>query len=907
MVENKSNDLFNSIIDPILVIDKNNKIIDFNNAFLSLIGKKRKNIIGKKCFEIVHGTKTPIKGCVSYKSRKTKKSESFEYYHPKFQKYLLISSNPIIEKGSVNKVVHHIRDITELRESEEKYSNMFNLCRDGFVIVNGAGKIIDANQAYINLLEYDDINDLKKINLWNLTTERYSKWEHEAKGKMLFEKGYTDVYEKEYYKKDGSIVPVELLAYVIKKGSSIDETIIAGFVRDITERKKAEQFLEQKTRYLQVTNDISNELSKNMSFDNLAKIMKEGLNLYGCHIALMNNNRIEVVSSSTNIPDLIYKRLVKKLNINLQTNTYVVEFLKNVKEIKEITYNELIHILDKEQKIKSKLAYIHSNHNLSSKFGQMLFVPLKNLGAMVITKKFGQEFSPAEKSLISNLANNVSVAIERNYSKKALKKSEDNYRSLVEYSSAGVAVANLKGSLEFVNEALCKMLGYSKEELIGKPCINFIHPEDKKNISKIFFSSFKNPKKRVYLEFRVIHKKGHTIYLSSTPTPFIHNKKIIRFNAIINDITERKKAEEQKEKLQLRLKQYAKKLEIKVKKLEKDKMNLTEKEKIVLWGITRHPNDTDLQLAKKIKIKRSTVTAIRNRLRKEGMFFVLNIPNFKALGAELVSFVYGRYNFPFEKRKEMQEKKEFGDIDINYLVSTDNEFVSGFISKNLAEFEKNIAPALSTANKHNLLKKYRIAHFLFELNKVYKFLGHSDLLKHLFEIRIKEEEKEEKEVDIKLNKNEKNVLLKMIEFPELSAYDLSFKVKLTRATVAKIKDKLIKEKAISKTVIPNMEKLGFEFLILSHIKQDTILSRNSLKSMLKQNPHFIFFVGGNREAIGLSYFKDYDRYTEFMKKEDPHNKGMVLEKPIMFKLLTMNIKSRMLDFLETTKKLLEEN
>ena len=54
----------------------------------------------------------------------------------------------------------------KLKESEERYSNMFSLCRDGFVIVNGKGDVIDANQAYIDLLGYNDIDDLKKINLW---------------------------------------------------------------------------------------------------------------------------------------------------------------------------------------------------------------------------------------------------------------------------------------------------------------------------------------------------------------------------------------------------------------------------------------------------------------------------------------------------------------------------------------------------------------------------------------------------------------------------------------------------------------------------------------------------------------------------------------------------------------------
>ena len=54
--------------------------------------------------------------------------------------------------------------------------------------------------------------------------------------------------------------------------------------------------------------------------------------------------------------------------------------------------------------------------------------------------------------------------------------------------------------------------------------------------------------------------------------------------------------------------------------------------------------------------------------------------------------------------------------------------------KSMAEFEKNIGYAMSKANEHNLIKSHQVTHFLFELNKMYKFLGYADLLKHLFKI-----------------------------------------------------------------------------------------------------------------------------------------------------------------------------
>lgn len=134
--------------------------------------------------------------------------------------------------------------------------------------------------------------------------------------------------------------------------------------------------------------------------------------------------------------------------------------------------------------------------------------------------------------------------IERKKTEEELVKSSLKYRSLIEKAGAGVATADLKGRFTSVNKALCKMLGYSEEELIGKQFARFLHPGEKKEILKLFWNAWKDPQKEAYLEFRVIHKDGHALWLYSKPTLFMYKNKIAGFNAIITDITEHKRAEE---------------------------------------------------------------------------------------------------------------------------------------------------------------------------------------------------------------------------------------------------------------------------------------------------------------------------------------------------------------------------
>ncbi len=119
----------------------------------------------------------------------------------------------------------------------------------------------------------------------------------------------------------------------------------------------------------------------------------------------------------------------------------------------------------------------------------------------------------------------------------------ERYRSLVESAGFGIALTDFRGKFTFVNKALCRMIGYS-EELTGRHFSEFLHPEDKQRILKVFMNAWKNPLGSRSIEFRVAHKSGHAVHMFSTPTLYRHNGKIMGFNAIIADITRMKQMEE---------------------------------------------------------------------------------------------------------------------------------------------------------------------------------------------------------------------------------------------------------------------------------------------------------------------------------------------------------------------------
>ena len=135
----------------------------------------------------------------------------------------------------------------QIAESENNYSKLFNLSRDGYVINKGSGELINPNPAYIDMLGYDK-DEIFKLTWRDITPEKWIKWELETYGNQLIERGFTDLYEKEYIRKDGTIFPVQVQAFLLNQPESIDDALIAAFVRDISERKYAENELQKLSR-----------------------------------------------------------------------------------------------------------------------------------------------------------------------------------------------------------------------------------------------------------------------------------------------------------------------------------------------------------------------------------------------------------------------------------------------------------------------------------------------------------------------------------------------------------------------------------------------------------------------------------------------------------------------------------
>jgi PAS domain S-box-containing protein len=126
----------------------------------------------------------------------------------------------------------------------------------------------------------------------------------------------------------------------------------------------------------------------------------------------------------------------------------------------------------------------------------------------------------------------------------ALHESEEKFRTLVEGTVTAVALTDLAGRLTFVNKALADLLGYSPQELLGRPFVDFLDPEDKDQLLNAFQQNASPYGKTPDVEFRVLRKDGDTRHVWTRPTKLTIRGETAGFEAIVVDITDRKRMEE---------------------------------------------------------------------------------------------------------------------------------------------------------------------------------------------------------------------------------------------------------------------------------------------------------------------------------------------------------------------------
>jgi two-component system cell cycle sensor histidine kinase/response regulator CckA len=145
---------------------------------------------------------------------------------------------------------------------------------------------------------------------------------------------------------------------------------------------------------------------------------------------------------------------------------------------------------------------------------------------------------------------------DRKQAEKALRESEEKYRSLVELANDGIAI--VQGNLiKYVNPHLAQMAGYTVDEVIDTPFVHYIHPDELSQVLDYHKRRMTGEKVPTTYTAGLRHKNGSKIDVEFNAEIITYQEKTAVFS-IVRDTTERKRVEEEKKKLEVQLYQAQK-------------------------------------------------------------------------------------------------------------------------------------------------------------------------------------------------------------------------------------------------------------------------------------------------------------------------------------------------------------
>jgi len=261
--------------------------------------------------------------------------------------------------GTVQNVTERKQIQDKLFQSERKYRTLYETTLDGIVSVDMSGRIVECNDAYANMLGYSK-DELRNITYLQLTPERWRQKDEEITREQVMKRGYSDLFEKEYLRKDGSVFPISIRVWLIRD-EKWGPAGMWGIVRDITRRSQLEDELKRYSEHLERL--VEERTRKLKDAERLAAI-GETAAMVGHDIRsplqtvegaiYLAKEEIKALSSRTQEID----NIEEMLNAIHEETTYVNKIVSDLQDYARLLEPQLEEI-DTRQLISNTLAAVH--------------------------------------------------------------------------------------------------------------------------------------------------------------------------------------------------------------------------------------------------------------------------------------------------------------------------------------------------------------------------------------------------------------------------------------------------------------------------------------------------------------------------------------------------------------------
>ncbi|MGD0022508.1 MAG: PAS domain S-box protein [Smithellaceae bacterium] len=486
-----------------IYIIQSGKFVYVSPLFQRISGYSHSDLLGTNPLDHVHPEDRETVRQKAIKSLQGKgKGDSYEYrFIRKNGNIMLVLEmvSSITHKGkraalgSFMDITEHKRMETDLRRSEEKYRTILENIEDGYVELDLKGNFIFFNEALCRIQGYPR-NELIKLNYCDLMDEENAK--------KIFAR-YNKVYTTGESEKE---VPYEIItksgdkkyletSITPMKDASGRIFAFRGVVRDRTERKRAEEALQK-----------SEEKYRNI-LENMHEAYYE----------------IDLAGKFTFVNDMVCKHL-------------------------GYTRKELIGMNNRQVQDETTAKKLYQIFIDVYKTGK----PVEAIEAEYIRKDGTNGSYELSVSLIRDVSGKPSGfrgisrdATERKLLEGKIRQSEERYRTIIEQMEDGYFETDLRGKFTFVNDAECRNLGYTREELFELKRAQFAEGKNHKALIDLFIEVYKTgiPVKAYDLE---LTKKDGTKSYDEISISLIRNSQgePTGFRGIARNITERKLLEE---------------------------------------------------------------------------------------------------------------------------------------------------------------------------------------------------------------------------------------------------------------------------------------------------------------------------------------------------------------------------
>ena len=499
--------IFNIVGTGILVIDSETQtIMEVNQTAAEIVGRTKEKIVGQICHSFIcpaEAGKCPIKDL----GQTIDNSERKIICADGQRRDILKNVSPFIFKGRKCYLESFI-DITErkkaeeaLKESEERYRALFDRSPDLVYVRDLNGNFIDANPAALGLLGYRR-EDIPTLNFASLL-DPYQFPRTIQILRELTETGFQkEPGEFKLKRKDGTYLHVETQESVIYHDGKPHS--VQGVGRDITERKKAEEVLK-----------ISEERYRFIS-DNTADVIW----------AMDSKLRYTYMNHSIS-----------------RQRGYTVEEASKLNLTQVLTHRSQDNVLKRLQ--AETLPDADGQPRKTSTFTQEMEMYRKD-GTTIWTETSVTVLRTPLGEFDGLLGVSRDIT-ERKQAEEALQGSEERYRALVENINDVFYALDNQGNITYVSPVVERLSKYKISDLIGKPFIPLVYPDDLPALLDSFnrlVSGHEEP-----WEFRIVDKDGRIIWVRTSSRPVYEDGEMAGVTALMTDITERKQMQQKLEEM----------------------------------------------------------------------------------------------------------------------------------------------------------------------------------------------------------------------------------------------------------------------------------------------------------------------------------------------------------------------